>query len=514
MSDGAEAAIEYHEATKHSVASVRASAHPLDWSNLPLPLKHYPDLDPIMLPVELPERDRAAVDVLAGRVDGGGRAELSVAELTRLLFLSAGVTRRARLADGRPMFFRAAPSAGALYPVEVYVVCGDLPGLDAGVYHFGPAELALRRLRGGDHRGFLARACAEPSIAERPASLVLTGIPWRTTWKYRERGYRHLYWDSGTILGNLLAAAESAGFGARILTAFVDGDVTQLLALGDLEEYPLAVVPLEGAGSAPPAGDEGPPEPVEHRVMRLSAKETVYTPVTRMQRASDLESAAAVESWRRAAVHPAREATGEVPSPEGGEGSLEDIVVRRGSTRRYAREAVSGEALRFGLAAATRPVPADFLPSGGTLLEHHVAVHAVEGVAPGAYRWDGGALRPIREGLDREATAHLCLDQPLGGDSAYAVAHGAHLPTVLDSLGARGYRAAQLEAGIVAGRLHLAAYALGVGASGITFYDDEVSEHFGTEDSPMLTTTVGVPGYRSRPGHRPSEVDRLRIESE
>ena len=101
-----------------------------------------------------------------------------------LLFFSAGVTRRARMVGGRPIFLRAAASAGALYPTEVYVVCGDLPGLPAGVYHFNPVEFALRRLRAGDHRPFLAGAAADGGIGGAPVTLVLSGIPWRTTWKY------------------------------------------------------------------------------------------------------------------------------------------------------------------------------------------------------------------------------------------------------------------------------------------------------------------------------------------
>jgi SagB-type dehydrogenase family enzyme len=107
------------------------------------------------------------------------------------------VTRRARLVGGRPTFLRAAASAGALYPVEVYVVCGDLAGLPAGVYHFNPVEFALRRLRDGDHRPFLALAAADGAIERASTTLVLSGISWRTTWKYGERGYRHLFWDAG-----------------------------------------------------------------------------------------------------------------------------------------------------------------------------------------------------------------------------------------------------------------------------------------------------------------------------
>ena len=78
-----------------------------------------------------------------------------------------------------------------------------------------------------------------------------------------------------------------------------------------------------------------------------------------------------------------------------------------------------------------------------------------------------------------------------------------------ESLGARGYRAAQLEAGIVAGRLQLAAFALGLGGTGLTFFDDPVSQFFGTGDACLLVSSIGVPAYRSKPGGRPGAPTEL-----
>ena len=186
--------------------------------------------------------------------------------------------------------------------------------------------------------------------------------------------------------------------------------------------------------------------------------------------------------------------------------------MRRGSTRRYARNPLGEDVLRWELAVAARPVPADFAGEGRTLLEHFLAIHAVEGVAPGIYRWVRGSLEQIEQGTFRQQAAHLCLDQPLGGDCAFDAFHCVALGDVIERSGARGYRSALLEAGTVMGRLQLAAYALGHGASGITFYDDEVSAFLETEASPMLVTTVGIPSYRPRPGNRPADMERLRVQ--
>jgi SagB-type dehydrogenase family enzyme len=502
----------FHDATNHTVESVRAGGHFLDFANMPIPLKHYPDLEPIPLPVDLRERDAPAVEVLSGDVDVAP-PPWGLSELARLLFFSAGVTRRARMVGGRPLFLRAAASAGALYPTEVYVVCGDLPGLSAGVYHFNPVEFALRRLRDGDHRPFLAWAAVDGGIGGAPVTLVLSGIPWRTTWKYGERGYRHLFWDAGAVLANLLAVTEAAGITARVLSGFADDDVSHLLGVGSPEEYPLVIVPLAAgpAGARPPAGADRPPA-IDHRVHPLSASPQHHEGLAAVHRAGVLGDAHAVTGWRAAAAQLGTAATGEVAASPGGRGTLEDVIVRRGSTRRYARDPVGEDVLRWGLAVAARPTPADFAAQGRTLLEHFVAVHAVEGVAPGTYRWMQGSLEQIEPGTFRQQAAHLCLDQPLGGDCAFDAFHCAALGDVIERSGARGYRSALLEAGTAMGRLQLAAYALGHGASGITFYDHEVSAFLETEASPMLVTTVGVPSYRPRPGKRPAQMQRLRVQ--
>jgi SagB-type dehydrogenase family enzyme len=188
-----EAARHYHEATKHSYESVRRRARALDWASKPSPYKEYPGV-----PLEpLPPR------------------------LDRLLRLGAGVVRRRRGYE-----FRTYSSAGALYPIEVYVATAD------GLFHFDPRELALRRLRDEDVRGELGGG--ETVIA-------LTGILWRTAWKYDARGYRHLFWDAGTMLANLLELAPGE---ARVLTGFVDDDVNRVLGVDGIDEAALALLQL------------------------------------------------------------------------------------------------------------------------------------------------------------------------------------------------------------------------------------------------------------------------------
>jgi hypothetical protein len=181
------------------------------------------------------------------------------------------------------------------------------------------------------------------------------------------------------------------------------------------------------------------------------------------------------------------------PPASAPEEPIEAVILRRGSTRVMRPDPVAHDALAWPLAGATRAVPLDAAPRG-TLLEHYVNVHAVDGVRPGAYRLEHGSLKLIAaDDPPREMGKRLCLDQLLGGDSAYTMFHNAALDPILAVLGSRGYRAAQLEAGIVSSRLALAAFALSLSATRLTFIDDLVSRYFDTATSPMLVTSLGVP---------------------
>jgi SagB-type dehydrogenase family enzyme len=385
-------------------------------------------------------------------------------------------------------YFRAAMSAGNLHPVELYVVEPD------GVDHYDPLDHGLTRLR--DRGAGTGRA------------IVLTGIPWRTAWKYGERGYRHLFWDAGAILANLLAVADADGVGARVWVGFDDAAVARVLGVDGTTELPLAIVTLEDDEGAPapdwPALDE-----IALDVEPISPHPIEFPVITATHRAGFVDD---VEGWRAAATAFAGErAATDVAPPSRELRPVEDVILARGSTRIMRRDTAPRELLDWGMASASRAVPGDLAGDGRTLLQHFLSVHAIDGVAPGAYRWraERGELEAVHLGDTRDAAELLCLRQPLGGDSAFTAFHSVDLDAVLGALGTRGYRAAQLEAGIAAGRLSLAAFALGFGATGLTFFDTAVSQFFATDAACMLVTSVGVPDYRNTPGGRPGEAAEL-----
>jgi SagB-type dehydrogenase family enzyme len=456
------------------------SMHRLDWSNKPLPFKIYEGLPKKGLPVdfELPSAD--ALDALCTRGEGGG---LDARTLSQALYCAAGITKKVTLPDGEDFLFRAAASAGALYPVEVYVVCGDIPGLGAGVYHFSPRDFSLTRLREGDLRGYLAAAAEEPLILEAPATLVLTSIYWRSSWKYRARAYRYCFWDSGTILANLLATAASSGLRTRVVAGFLDEAVHHLIGIDGEREGCVCLIPLGESGEHEAVRSQEPP-PLRVNVVTLSTEEVDYPEIRRLHRASQLGSPDELRAWKGPLSRERPAPTGRCyPLTTGGvEGRpLGEVIRRRGSTRKFRRAAIRLEELSTILRTSTRGFDADFLKGPeSSLLDIYLIVNAVEGVPSGAYYYhpDEDCLELLKEGAFRNTAGFLCLEQTLAADASAVVFLLSDLQAVLQRYGNRGYRIAQLEAGTVGGRMYLAAYSLGLGATGLTFYDDEVTTFF------------------------------------
>ncbi len=488
---GEEAVLRYHEATKHSPWTVRRGVHRLDWSNEPRLFKVYPDLPPLPLPRHLPDTGVFAVEAVNG---SGGDRRPDLAGLAGLLLYSAGILRRVRRPWGE-VAFRAAPCTGALYHVEIYLVCTDLAGLDAGVYHFDPQEFALRRLRSGDFRGVVGDAAAEE--AREPAVLVLTSMWPRNAWKYRARAYRHAFWDTGTILANLLALASAHGIPARVVVGFADTELERLLELDPAHELPVAVVPL-GAPEvpAPPA----PPVPaLGHRVAPVLRRKIHEPLVVEAHEATRLHRAEDVRRWRAARVQVARDPVGPLVDLRRAErlpaARVEDAIRRRRSTRQFSAAAVPFPVFSEILAACYAPVPADF-PTPLTV--PHLLVHAVEDLPPGVYVYHTGrqALELLRPGEFRQEAGFCALEQPAAAAAAVDVAFLAPLPRVVGSLGPRGYRAAQLEGGIRGGRVYLLAHAFGMRATALTFYDDELVRLLGQDPEEWGVMFLAVFGRR------------------
>lgn len=490
------AALNYHESTKLAYINL---------SNKPPLYKSYSGLPTVSLPADFPSPAIPTLEAV-GTYQAGGGPEPTLATLAQLLYFCAGVIRTGHFRLAGEVHFRAAASAGGLYPVETYVVCGDIDGLDAGVYHFGPDTFQLTLLREGDFRSQLARAAGpDGAIATAPLTIVFSTVFWRSSWKYRTRGYRYCFWDNGTVAANLLAAAAGSGLPARVVNAFVDQWVDGLLGIDGTGEASTCLVAIgSGTGETPGGGLPGPLEPVGGTSVITAPGEIDYPEIR--------ETHAAMLLANEAEVRASRGGTGRTePNPEGplypfsasGYASVESTplgstIKERGSTRRFEHVDIPFTHLAAILESATQGMSADFLEGRQESLQDlYVIVNAVEGLPRGAYYFSPGdrGLFLLKEGEFRQEAGHLGFEQALPHDASAVVFFMADLGRILDRYGNRGYRAAQLEAGIIGGRLYLASHSLGLGASGLTFYDDEVTEFFSPHaagKSVMFVVPLGV----------------------
>lgn len=564
-------ALDYHESTKHSEASLLSSRHYLDFDNKPMPFKIYLKLPYTNLPTSFTIPEVNALSCISGVINEGltdnvetlARAvttkgptgslnanrnipRLEVSNLAAILFFSAGITREIKYTHGK-YYMRAASATGALYPIELYVVCDDIsPDLEAGVYHFSPADFTLTRIRKGKYKQYLARATAHnQDIANSDISIIFTSIAWRNAWKYQARSYRHWFWDSGVIAANILAMACALGLPTRIVMGFLDDDISQLLCLEEQKEAPIAITAI-GKGSQESAvrsnkqhsvGDMIPPIPMPSTRPLSKGGEIDYPEIWDLDRASKLTSIEEIEQWISNAHHHHLQPLPSISSPQSqkkgsdnentlmvtpsdfeenfkASPSLKETILWRGSSRKFARTNISISALKAILYSSTTGVPLDILKDQqNSLIDIYFIANAVDGIIPGAYFYNRSAsainsknrsIENIKEiTSSRNISGYLCLGQTLFSDASVVFFLMTDLQSVLGSLGNRGYKTSQFEAGIIAGKIYLAAYALGIGASGSTFFDDAVTEFFSphaANKSTMLAVGVGAPAYNAKPG--------------
>jgi SagB-type dehydrogenase family enzyme len=189
-----------------------------------------------------------------------------------------------------------------------------------------------------------------------------------------------------------------------------------------------------------------------------------------------------------------------LPEEEQPKDTIEQVILRRGSTRTFDQTAsISLAQLSTIFDSATRGLPADFLePPGVQLSELYLIVHSVQGLKPGAYFFhrERNTLELLKEGEFRAEACHLGLEQQLPADACVDIFFLADLNHILERYGNRGYRTVQLEAGAIGGRMYLASYAQGLGATGLTFLDDDVINFFSPhakDKSAIFLLAIGEP---------------------
>jgi SagB-type dehydrogenase family enzyme len=222
---------QYLQDTKFDRQTLRRKAR-LDIESAP-PYKQYVDAEKVTLPTDW-DMDRELRQTLQYRRSCRrfGESAISIKDLSVLLWASQGITGRAG-----NFFLRAAPSAGALYPVETYLSVQNVETIDGGLYHFQPAKFSLDKLSGEFSGNKVAEAALGQSfLAQAGVVFIWSAILRRNFSKYGHRGMRYILMDAGHISQNLLLAAEALGLGACPVAAFYDDELNALLGLDGTEE--------------------------------------------------------------------------------------------------------------------------------------------------------------------------------------------------------------------------------------------------------------------------------------
>ncbi|HNY30340.1 MAG TPA: SagB/ThcOx family dehydrogenase [Fibrobacteria bacterium] len=481
----------YHELTKYDPRTIEHSAG-ADWQAQPQAWKTIQGKEHLDI--------REHLGFLAGFADENGSGHypspsprLDLATLSRISWFASGVSAM----GGSPQdshLYRTNPSAGGLYPVEHYWIVLDVDGMEPGVWQFHAPGFALVPVWKGDFRAEVSTALFGAADGDEVAAVaVLTGIFSRGSWRYGERAYRRILLDAGHLEGNLLEAVHREDLDSNPLSGFCDAALSELL-FPDEDEVPLLAITVgKNVRGAHPRSLRSPePDPTELQasvppgLMQRKAHHLARIPASGPSRDEGVSL-----PTRRAGL-----AYMDLPSPRMPQGIVKAAVDRR-SCRAFAWAPATVEQLSSLLAWSRIPPSKQLSPPG--LLDTWIVVNAVLGLDSGIYHWDGDThtLACVRVGEYREDSLKMCLGQELGGNASFLVVHTSPLALAVESLGERAYRPLCMDAGHFGERLNLAAQAMGLGASGIGgYFDDMVNETIGQPltNAVLYVTTVGEPG--------------------
>ncbi len=489
----------YHDRTSYD--RQRMTGHPLDWQHRPDLYKRYPQARSVPLPAEdMAARAPSLWDIFPG--GAGGTAppkQVTLANLAALLGLSYGITASVRYPQ-ETFNYRSAPSAGALYPCEIYIAAYAVVGLDPGLYYFSVIDFALKQIREAEITGFLGHN-AEKGLA---LSLYITGIPYRSAWKYRARAYRYVLLDTGHLLGNLALVLKSQTLKFELTYDLDDAATALLLGLDNRRESGVARLDagcpdvwqkdaFVSPGKIPALATE------VLSASRVSDRETDYPEIEQMLAAEVPGPPLAAADF---SVPPIV-----IPAPEkwqpvgpaawpAGSGPLSRTIVRRRSSRNFIPREIPGNSFK-NLIALLGAAISGSLATGVPM--RHVSMGfvagAIEGLAPGFYLLDPQVRQYVSvcPGEFARPMATACLDQDWlknAGVHFLFMINPGHLD---DACGPRGYRYAMIQAGFLGQMIYLGATALGLGACGIgAIYDDEAQALLGLSSGSGLGYLVAA----------------------
>ena len=473
-------AVDYHRQTIYDRLSMGEGG--MDWANKPEPYKTYRDADLMALPRELNLPKVESALALLGQAVRAPQP-LNMVGLANLLFMANGFTSQTDY--GREVFlYRSAPSAGALYPVEIYLSAVGVEGLEDGLYHYSIMDFALTRLRSGP----------PPAGCPGPA-LILTGLYFRSAWKYRNRAYRYCLLDSGHVAENLMLVAPTLGLQAEFQTDFDDRLINEYLGLTEGREAALALVTLgsvtdtqspagKSSGRVPPANavskDETVFELIE-AVARITSVPLNHVPNLSLEVPAGDEQSLPDLSWEGF----------QCPS-------LVQVLRQRRSRRNFKPRTLHQREL-------ARLLDMAITPDVGRVINVGLVSNEVEDLADG-FHWlcpETRALRRHRSGFIGPPLSQAALNQDWVGRANAILVVTSPLARLEKELGPRSLRLAFLAAGRLGQKVYLGAEAMGWGCCGVgAFFDADVARilDLGEDELPLYILPVGPIRKRTHGG--------------
>ncbi len=517
----------YHERTKYEPATLASKSQGLDWSTQPSPYKDYKigtvyDLKPYLTEEIQSDRD----GLLASRWR----------RLSRLLFCSYGLTARVPTVSGESFYLRAAPSAGGLYPAEVYIISAGTPLLSAGIYNYQVRDHSLIHFwQDNNVWNELQKSCfGHPALQNTRMAIAITSVFYRSFWRYQDRAYRRIFLDTGHLLGNIAIASAIEGYQSSLIGGFTDAAINDLLFLDNQVESAIAIVPIldlqdeeyigRGQETRVPVQRSADlykgmmtalPSTITNNYPKLpdgqllgylhEVTQIVDKPENRLT--AEQETEPQEKSLDKYDFPFCTKVSTRTSSMNWGDNLefLENTILQRRSTREYTGGKIELAELKAILDFTYQPQNYTDQGLDGSpeyfdlsLIETFVVVTGVESLEEGCYYYapKSQELRQIRFKNFRDELHYLCLGQELGRDAGAVVFHTADLKKAVEIYGDRVYRYLHMDSGHLGQRLNLAAIALGVGVSGIAgFFDNLVNEVLGipSDEAVLYITTLGRP---------------------
>lgn len=497
----------YHERTKYDPETIATKNPELDWAHPPVPFKEYRIGTSFDLKSYLTEDLQAFADDPVGSW---------WQRLSRFLFCSYGITAMMP-GMGGPLYLRTAPSAGGLYPAEVYLISRGTPLLPPGLYNYQARSHSLLQFWESEVWTALQSACFwHPILENTQLALVVTAVFFRSAWRYQDRAYRRVFLDTGHLLGNIELAGALTDYRSHLIGGFADEAIDQLLYLDSRQEGAIAVIPiadlLEVKENLPLARTalasttltDYPAIPDGELLGYFHQATQIQYDTRKVDWHLHLSGAPKPDKYNFPFCLKVSTLTPPIAWGENLEG-LENTILKRRSTRAFTGEAVTLDELKALLDFTYQP---DHYTEQGldsspdyfdlNLVETFVAVSSVTGLEEGCYYYAPKAqeLRQIRFKNFRRELHFLCLGQNLGRDAAAVLFHTADLKQAIEQYGDRVYRYLHMDAAHLGQRLNLAAIHLDLGVSGIGgFFDQQVNEVLGipADEAVLYITTLGRP---------------------